>query len=75
MASPENPLVAVVTGASQGIGRSIARQLGAHRARVALVARNIEGLAGAVEEINAAGMIAAAALGPLGTAFLARRWR
>ncbi|HEX5062268.1 MAG TPA: SDR family oxidoreductase [Kofleriaceae bacterium] len=55
MASPENPLVAVVTGASQGVGRAVARELGAHRAHVALVARNIDGLAGAAEEINAAG--------------------
>jgi NAD(P)-dependent dehydrogenase (short-subunit alcohol dehydrogenase family) len=55
MASPGNSLVVVVTGASQGIGRSIARELGAHRARVALVARNVDGLGVAAEEINALG--------------------
>jgi NADP-dependent 3-hydroxy acid dehydrogenase YdfG len=49
------PLVAVVTGASQGIGRAIARELGAQRARVALIARGTDGLGAAAEEINAAG--------------------
>ncbi|HEY5945194.1 MAG TPA: SDR family oxidoreductase [Kofleriaceae bacterium] len=55
MAARQDPLVVVVTGASQGIGRAIARELGARRARVALIARNIDGLGGAAEEINAAG--------------------
>jgi NADP-dependent 3-hydroxy acid dehydrogenase YdfG len=55
MAAQREPLVVVVTGASQGVGRAIARELGAQRARVALIARNLDGLGGAAEEINAAG--------------------
>jgi 3-oxoacyl-[acyl-carrier protein] reductase len=47
--------VAVVTGASQGIGRSIAETLAANGARVALIARNAEKLASLVETIAAAG--------------------
>lgn len=49
------PLVAVVTGASQGVGRAVARELGAQRARVALIARGTDGLGAAAEEIHAAG--------------------
>ncbi len=45
----------VVTGASQGVGRAIARALGAKRARVALIARGIEGLEAAAQEIRAVG--------------------
>ncbi len=55
MASQRDPLVVVVTGASQGVGRAIVRELGAQRARVALIARNIDGLGGASEEITLAG--------------------
>jgi NADP-dependent 3-hydroxy acid dehydrogenase YdfG len=55
MAEQRDPRVVVVTGASQGLGRAIVRELGAQRARVALIARNIDGLGGAAEEINAAG--------------------
>ncbi len=49
------PLVAVVTGASQGVGRAIARELGAQRARVALIARGTDGLGAAAEEITTLG--------------------
>lgn len=45
----------VVTGASAGIGRAIARAAGAEGAKVGLIARGIEGLAGAADEIRAAG--------------------
>ena len=45
----------VVTGASAGVGRAIVRELGAQRARVALIARGIDGLGGAAEEVTAAG--------------------
>jgi 3-oxoacyl-[acyl-carrier protein] reductase len=45
----------VVTGASRGIGREVARQLCAEGAAVLLVARDEERLAAAVEEARAAG--------------------
>ena len=47
--------VALVTGASQGIGRATALALAQAGARVALAARNAEKLAGVVSEISAAG--------------------
>ena len=47
--------VALVTGASQGIGRATALALAQAGARVAVAARNAERLAGVVAEIAAAG--------------------
>ena len=47
--------VAVVTGASQGIGRAISLALGQAGAKVAVAARNVEKLAAFVSEISAAG--------------------
>ena len=47
--------VALVTGASQGIGRETARALAQAGARVAVAARNTEKLAAVVAEIAAAG--------------------
>jgi 3-oxoacyl-[acyl-carrier protein] reductase len=55
-----NGRVALVTGASQGIGRACAVALATAGARVALAARNEEKLKQAVEEITAAGGEAAA---------------
>lgn len=62
---PENPTssfavklpdqVAIVTGASQGIGRAIALALGGAGAKVACVARNAQKLAETVEAIGALG--------------------
>ncbi|MBD8058173.1 SDR family oxidoreductase [Cellulomonas sp. JH27-2] len=49
------PEVVVVTGASGGIGRATAVAFGARGARVALIARGEEGLAGAADEVRAAG--------------------
>jgi short-subunit dehydrogenase len=50
--------VVVVTGASAGVGRATAREFGKHGAKVALLARNEEGLEGARKEIEAAGGVA-----------------
>jgi 3-oxoacyl-[acyl-carrier protein] reductase len=47
--------VAIVTGASRGIGKSIALALGAAGAKVACVARNVEKLGEVAEAIRAAG--------------------
>jgi NAD(P)-dependent dehydrogenase (short-subunit alcohol dehydrogenase family) len=47
--------VAVVTGASSGVGRSIARELSRAGADVALLARGVDGLEGAAREVEANG--------------------
>lgn len=47
--------IAIVTGASRGIGRAIALALGAAGAKVACVARNVEKLEAVAGEIQAAG--------------------
>ena len=47
--------VALITGASQGLGKAMAIELGRNGARIACVARNAEKLAATVEEIRAAG--------------------
>src|SRR5438045_6170722 len=49
------PEVVVITGASAGIGRATARAFGARQARVGLLARGRDGLAGAKAEVEAAG--------------------
>jgi NADP-dependent 3-hydroxy acid dehydrogenase YdfG len=47
--------VVVVTGASSGVGRAIARSAGASGAKVALIARGTEGLEAAAREIDEMG--------------------
>src|SRR6185503_7463779 len=47
--------VVVVTGASAGVGRAVAREFGKRRARVGLVARGTDGLEAARREIEASG--------------------
>lgn len=47
--------VVVVTGASSGVGRAIARAVGAAGAKVGLLARGVEGLEAAAEEIRRSG--------------------
>ena len=55
--------VAIVTGASQGLGRAIALGLAANQAKVACVARNAEKLAATVGAIEEAGGAATAVAG------------
>jgi NAD(P)-dependent dehydrogenase (short-subunit alcohol dehydrogenase family) len=50
-----DPRVVVVTGASGGVGRAVARRFGARGARVALLARGEKGLEAAADEITRAG--------------------
>jgi len=47
--------VVVITGASGGVGRATARMLGQRQAKVGLLARGIEGLQGAKQEIESHG--------------------
>src|SRR5918911_3285652 len=47
--------VVVITGASAGVGRATAREFAKHGAKVALLARNEDGLQGARKEVEAAG--------------------
>src|SRR5690242_4027542 len=52
---PLKDQVVVVTGASSGLGRAVAARAGARGAKVVVAARNEDGLAGAVREIEQAG--------------------
>ena len=56
---------ALVTGASRGLGRALAETLAARGARVALVARELDALAGVVASIRDAGGIAHAVAGDI----------
>jgi NAD(P)-dependent dehydrogenase (short-subunit alcohol dehydrogenase family) len=62
---PLHEQVMVVTGASSGVGRAIARAAGERGAKVVVAARGEEGLAAAVEEIERAGSEAIAVAGDL----------
>ena len=50
--------VVVVTGASAGVGRAVARMYGERGAAVGLIARGTTGLAGAAADVRAAGGVA-----------------
>lgn len=50
-----SPRVAVVTGASAGVGRAVAREFALHGWRVALLARGIDGLEGARRDVEQLG--------------------
>src|SRR5262245_59358986 len=52
--------VAIVTGASQGLGKEIARELARNGARVACIARSADKLAQTVQDITQAGCAAEA---------------
>src|SRR3982750_186426 len=47
--------VVAITGASSGVGRAVARAFGASGAKVGLIARGVDGLNAAAEEIVRAG--------------------
>ena len=47
--------VVVITGASAGLGRATAREFGRHGAKVGLIARGVDGLEVAKQEIESAG--------------------
>ncbi len=55
-AQPLSGQVALVTGASRGIGLAIAGRLGRLRARVAICARNVRALEAAAEQLRRAGV-------------------
>ena len=55
MGRPLREQVVVVTGASSGVGRAIARAFGRARARVGLVARTREALENAAREVRDSG--------------------
>jgi NAD(P)-dependent dehydrogenase (short-subunit alcohol dehydrogenase family) len=54
----QQPRVAVVTGASGGVGRATVRRLARDGTRIALLARGTTGLAAAADEVRAAGGVA-----------------
>jgi len=49
------PETVVITGASAGLGRAVAREFGAHGARVGLLARGRDGPEAAKQEIEKSG--------------------
>ena len=64
--------VAIVTGASRGIGRAIAARLAKEGAKTVLCARDVIALEAVVREIEGGGGTAASMASPLSSS--ARRW-
>jgi NAD(P)-dependent dehydrogenase (short-subunit alcohol dehydrogenase family) len=64
---PIGEQVLVITGASSGVGRAVARAAGRRGAKVVVAARGEDGLAAAVDEIERAGSEALAVPGDLTT--------
>ncbi|WP_368680542.1 SDR family oxidoreductase (plasmid) [Rhodococcus opacus] len=60
MSTPASGRVVVITGASGGIGRAVARAFAARGDKIALLARGKKGLEGVVREVEDAGAIALA---------------
>ncbi|QSE86900.1 SDR family oxidoreductase [Rhodococcus koreensis] len=60
MSTPASGRVVVITGASGGIGRAVARVFAARGDKIALLARGKKGLDGSVREVEDAGAIAVA---------------
>jgi NAD(P)-dependent dehydrogenase (short-subunit alcohol dehydrogenase family) len=60
MSTPKSGRVVVITGASGGIGRAVARAFAARGDQVALLARGQKGLDGAVRDVQDAGAVALA---------------
>lgn len=54
MNTPKDDVV-VITGASAGVGRAVVREFARPGAKIALIARGIDGLEGAAREVRAAG--------------------
>jgi NAD(P)-dependent dehydrogenase (short-subunit alcohol dehydrogenase family) len=52
MARPNREQVVVLTGASSGVGRACARVFASHGAKVGLIARNVEALEAAAQEVR-----------------------
>ena len=60
MRTNPRPLVVVITGATAGVGRAVARRFAADRASIALLARGRDGLAATAREVEALGGVALA---------------
>ncbi len=66
--------VAMVTGASRGLGRAMARALAAEGARLSICARGAEGLKGAADELRSSGHEVLAEPADITDPAQARRW-
>ncbi|MDP9311995.1 MAG: SDR family oxidoreductase [Chloroflexota bacterium] len=55
MRTSSTPEVVVITGASAGVGRAVARTFARHGAHIGLIARGRDGLEGARKDVEAAG--------------------